>query len=286
MAWILLIIVLLFLAIFLAFSNMAKLPALKSSMMTKSNTKKSKSALLNKIAEKIAPLLPMGEIRKVQLGKTLKSAGLTISPQEYTARYWVRTAIFIVATIILLLIWWPFALISALFGLYIYINRKNEAARISGRRGKEAEKELLRFVSYVASRVKTTHNMLEIMTDYNANYDTVLTKELAVTIADMKTGNQEQAIMNLQGRISSPLMNELCRGIISAMRGDDVTVYFDNFTQKLMQLWNQRLKQEALKKEPKISRMTYVLLGCAFLSTFVVLAAVLFKSVSMIAGVA
>ena len=91
--------------------------------------------------------------------------------------------------------------------------------------------------------------------------------------------------MNLQDRINSPLMTELCRGLISAMRGDDVVLYFETFTQKLMTLWNQRLKEEALKKEPKVNRMSYVLLACGFLSVFVVLGAVAIKAVSMIQGV-
>jgi hypothetical protein len=254
-------------------------------MLTKNKTKKSKSNYLNNIAKHIAPIIPLTEIGKIRLQKTLISIRLDISPQEYTARYIVRTSIFIILTIILIFIFWPLAIITGLLVIYVFINRKNEATRLSRKYTNQAEKELPRFVSYVASRVSTTNNVLEIITDYKINYDTVLTKELAITISDMKTGNQEQALMNLQNRINSPLMTELCRGLISAIRGDDVTTYFNNFTEKLSILWNQRLKQEVLKKEPKISRMTYVLLGSAFLSTFVVLAAVLMRSLSTISGV-
>lgn len=40
-------------------------------------------------------------------------------------------------------------------------------------------------------------------------------------IADMKTGNYENALIHFETRIGSPMLSDVIRGLIGVLRGDD-----------------------------------------------------------------
>ena len=50
--------------------------------------------------------------------------------------------------------------------------------------------------------------------------------ELDQTIADMKTGNYENALIHFETRIGSPMLSDVIRGLIGVLRGDDQRMYF------------------------------------------------------------
>ena len=60
---------------------------------------------------------------------------------------------------------------------------------------------------------------------YAPNAGPKLKHELEITAADIRSGNQEVAITRLEARVGSPLMSDVCRGLISLSRGDVNTVF-------------------------------------------------------------
>lgn len=235
------------------------------------HSKKRRESILDLLAKKIAPKMPLGSLKETELNRKLSSAGMDLSPREYIARTFVHTAVWIIVALLLL----PFSKIAALLftiiACIIFFTRKNEIRKKETSRIRAIEHEIPAFVSYVTGRIRSDHNILDIIDTYKSNYDNDLTKELSITAADMRTGNQEVAIQRLLGRVNSPLMIDLGRGILSAMRGDDVYDYFQTLNRKLSNLWAQRLRTEALQKEPKVSRMSYILFGIALVTIFAVL---------------
>lgn len=174
------------------------------------------------------------------------------------------------------------AIIPVTFAGYFFYIRYTEAGKKSDKRRLEIEKELPRFVSYMSNSLRSSRNVLDLIDTYKANYDSPLTEELSMTAADMRTGNQERALQHLQVRINSGLLDELVRGLLSSLHGDDMTAYFDNLSYKLTSVWQQRLKEQALKKEPKITRMSYLLFICAIISIFVILGVMVKSSGSLL----
>lgn len=236
------------------------------------HSKKRRESILDLLAKKIAPKMPLGSLKETELNRKLSAAGMDLSPREYISRTLVHTAIWIIVALLLL----PFSKIAALLfagiACIIFFIKKNEIRKKGTSRMRAIEHEIPAFVSYVTGRIRgDDHNILDIIDTYKSNYDNDLTKELSITAADMRTGNQEVAIQRLLGRVNSPLMIDLGRGILSAMRGDDVYDYFQTLNRKLSNLWAQRLRTEALQKEPKVSRMSYILFGIALVTIFAVL---------------
>ncbi len=270
--------------IYCLFAIRFSLPKWNASYRIEKSSKTKRVHPLDALAKRIAPCVPVGRLRRIELEKQLKAAGIFETPKEYTAVVWVRLAVWILLAAVCWRLCKPLVLFPAVLGLLSYRKHSRRAIREVKRRAKEVEREIPKFVSYLCGRVHQKCDFITLLDLYIANYDNALTTELQITAADMRTGNQERAITRLQGRIASPLMTELCRGILAAMRGDDVGGYFETLNQKLMTLWGQRLRREALKKQPKINRMSYLLLAAAFVTTFVMLGAVFVQALLMIGG--
>lgn len=247
-----------------------KLPRWRDNIY-KQKSKRKKSGFLQNASKYIAPHLPLNRIKEAEIQKQLQAANLSETPKEYLAQLWLSSGIFVVLAIVIALIQPLLSLIPLIIALFVYLKKKEQLETKVKKRTQEIEKSLPRFVSYASNRLRTEHNMITIIDDFNVNDSGALSEELAITVADMRTGNQEQAIERLQERINSPIITELCRGMLSAMRGEDVAVYFANLNKKLITLWGQRLRLELLKKEPKISKMSMLLVGCSLISTVVVL---------------
>lgn len=93
---------------------------------------------------------------------------------------------------------------------------------------------------------------------YTQNYDTFLSREIEKTVADMRTGSQEIALQRFELRMRSSNLSLLIRGILASMRGEDMTIYFDELVYKMASIRKQRLTQKALKIKPKISNLANI----------------------------
>ena len=91
------------------------------------------------------------------------------------------------------------------------------------------------------------------------------------TIADMKTGNYENALLNMESRINSPLMSDVIRGLIGVLRGDDQRVYFKMLTFDMRQMEQNNLKKEAMKRPQAMQKYCMFMMMCILLIYGVVL---------------
>lgn len=267
-------------------ATLLRLPSFKSSSAFKKSVKKrhTLSAFMDTVTHSAAKSIHMNQLRRSELQKSLVAAGILKTPEEYLAGAVVPALLFLLLAIPVYFLNPVLALIPVAFAGYFFYTRYTEAGKKSNQRRLAIEKELPRFVSYMANSLRSSRNVLDLIDNYKANYDSPLTEELSITAADMRTGNQERALQHLQVRIHSELLDELVRGLLSSLRGDDMTAYFNNLSYKLTSVWQQRLKEQALKKEPKITRMSYLLFACAIVSIFVILG-VMVKSSGSLLGV-
>ncbi len=282
-----LVFILLTIILYCIFANVLRLPSFKANRaFKKKNAHKQHtfSTMLDVFSKSATKHIPMSILKQAELKKVLQAANIEVTPKEYLAAAIVHSLLFLLFAIPLFFINHLIALIPAAFTCYIFYSRYHSAFKAGDKRKIDIEKELPRFVAYMAHTLKSSHNLINMIDTYKANYHSALTDELAFTVADMRTGNQERALQHLEARINSPLMGELVRGLLSASRGEDMTAYFDNLSYKLTEVGQQRLKEQALKKEPKIARMSYLLFGVAMVSIFVILIISVQSAFSMMGG--
>ena len=139
---------------------------------------------------------------------------------------------------------------------------------------------------------KSEHNSLNIRyifeqnqgLSYARNAGPELKHELDITAADMRSGNNEVAITRLEARVGSPLMSDVCRGLISIDRGDVNTVYWKSLSMKFADIQRQQLKLEAEKIPKKVKKLSMCLLFCFMLIYVVVILAQIISSVGVLFG--
>ena len=90
-------------------------------------------------------------------------------------------------------------------------------------------------------------------------------RELEITIADMASGNEENALTRMESRIGSSMLSDVVRGLISVKRGDNGIMYFQMLSMTFKQLELQKLKLEAMKQPGKMRKYSFMLLGCFLL---------------------
>ena len=223
---------------------------------------KNSDAVLLELAEKLAKVLPMDEYRKRKLATTLRSAEIPLTPEVYLASAYVKAGLVLSGLIPCLLI---VPLLSPVFlvaGIGVYFSESGKAEKQVKKRREEIEFELPRFVATVTQELMASRDILSMLETYQKNAGPALKNELAITTADMRTGNYEAALTRLEGRVSSAMLSDVVRGLIGCIRGDDGVAFFRMLSHDMKQLEVQRLKKLALERPPKIRKYSFLLLAC------------------------
>ena len=149
----------------------------------------------------------------------------------------------------------------------VYFNETGKPDKLIQARREEIEYELPRFVATITQELMASRDVLNMLESYQRNAGKAMKRELAITIADMRTGNFEAALTRFESRISSAMLSDVVRGLIGVIRGDDGVVYFRMLSHDMKQIEIQRLKHLAMERPPKIRKYSYsfMLLGCMLL---------------------
>lgn len=159
----------------------------------------------------------------------------------------------------------------ALVILAILMYFKEQQALDEGLKEKreEIELELPRFVSIIAKNIRRNKDVLGILDRYQETAGRHLKSELKITIADMKSGNEETALRRLENRINSSSLSDIVRGLIAVLQGNNTESYWENLEIRLGEAARQALEAQALKIPGKIKKLTVALVLC-FVGTYIV----------------
>ena len=149
---------------------------------------------------------------------------------------------------------------------------------------RQIEFDLPRLVYAISQEIQMTHDVISILERHKDNFSPYLNEEIAITIADMRTGNYEAAITRFEGRIGSTNLSEVCRGFIQMIRGDDTSVYWETLSVRFEELQRQHLRSIALKIPPKVHRLSFFLMMCMMLLYVVVLGWELISNMGILFG--
>jgi Flp pilus assembly protein TadB len=222
-------------------------------------------AFIMELAEKLAKILPMDEYKRRKLTATLKSAEINMTAEVYVAQAMVKAGLIFLGIIPCLLIVPILSPAFIIIGIGVYFTESGKAEKLITARRNEIEYELPRFVATLVQELKASRDVLSILENYQKNAGQALKNELAITVADMRTGNFEGALTRFEARVSSAMLSDVVRGLIGVLRGDDGVVFFQMLGHDLKQLELQRLKRLAMECPPKIRKFSFLLLGCMLL---------------------
>lgn len=226
---------------------------------------------LTKVAERLSPLLRLDPIKKSKLALTLTIAGIPLSPECYTMKAFLSAGLTAFLGI-------PFFLFMPLMGFLIlglavmmWFSTYYKASDMVKKRKKVIEMELPRFSVSIQQGLSTDRDVLKLLISYRRIAGPNLGQELDTTIADMKTGNYENALLHLQNRVGSTMLSDIIRGLIGTLRGDDQQMYFKMLVFDMRQIEQNNLKKEAQKRPKQMQKYSMMMLFCILLIYVVVL---------------
>jgi CHASE3 domain sensor protein len=226
---------------------------------------------ITKIAEKLSPILKMDPIKRSKLKAALHIAGMNLTPESYTMKALLMTLLTLLAGLFLLLLI-PMAGF-AIMGLSVlmWFSSYHQVFDIVKKRKKLIEAELPRFAVSIQQSLSTDRDVLKLLISYRRIAGPHLGQELDTTIADMKTGNYENALLRLQNKVGSTMLSDIVRGLIGTLRGDDQQMYFKMLVFDMRQIEQNNLKKEAAKRPKQMQKYSMMMLFCILLIYVVVL---------------
>ena len=274
--------------LFMILADCFRIPYMRTSKAVKNLAKQQKEKTssidvwLSSLASFIAKRLKLNEFKKARLEADLRTARMNISPEMFIANAVVKSFIIAVLAIPVLFIFPILSPIILFLSFVLYkMNMKSIEKRIRRKR-EQIEYELPRLVFKIEKTLTHSKDALYIIESFAKNAGAELKHELDITAADMRSGNQEIAITRLEGRVGSPLMSDVCRGLISISRGDVNTVYWNSLSLKFADIQRQQLRLEAQKIPKKVKRLSMCLLFCFMLIYIVVILAQIMSSVGVL----
>ncbi len=274
--------------LFFIAADILKLPrlsaekALLSAGKKDSKPFKSLDALFLGWAIKLAKFIPMDEYKRARLTRMLNAAGMDMTPEVYTAYTIVKPCAMLLLVIPCLIIFPLLALVVVVLAILVYFKESRKADEKVAERRDTIEAELPRFVATIEQELASSRDVLTILENYKRHAGAEFASELDVLTADMRSSSYEAALVRFEGRIASPMLSDITRGLLSVLRGDDGRLYFQMLSHDLKQQELQWLKAKAAKIPPKIRVFSFIMLACFMLTYIVVLAMVILDSMALL----
>lgn len=234
--------------------------------------------LMRELSGRLAGKLRLNNYRRAQLEADLRTGDMTQTPEQFVAENIVRAGMVAVLAV-------PVAFVSKFFSvllliaavLFYRLGSMTLRKKIGARRAR-IELELPRFVANIEKTLPHSRDVLAMLESYRAGAGEEFGRELDITVADMRSGNDEAVLTRLEARVGSSALSDVVRGLIGILHGEDNGVYWANLSLKFSEAGRQNLREQAGKIPKRVRRLSLVLLGCFFLIYIVVIGEVLLNS--------
>ncbi len=250
-------------ALYVILAILFKLPSFKVSFniakhVKASEVKKNPFEFLATLSKPLSKYVTLSLSKQLKLEGLLTSSGSAETPNQYVARL-IFTFTFICIFAVPLSFISPWLILIPLVAAIITVVIIDSEMKDKSQKVQELiEDEVPRFIESFSHSIRTNRNVINIFDTYTLNYDTYFSNELKKTVADMRTGSQEIALQRFELRMNNSMLSQLVRGILATMRGEDMTIHFDELVHKMSAMRKQRLTAQALKIKPKISALSLI----------------------------
>jgi flagellar protein FlaJ len=211
--------------------------------------------ITNRFSHKILPLVSIDDPAKYNhLNDALKNLNSNDSPELYQAKA-ISKACILAAPIGMIAIPISVFIGAALTGIVFAMGYKSEMKRVNKQlheRRQKIERELPQLSSTISQSLMSTKDVASILSSYRKVCAPVLAEEIQHTLNDMVTGNPERALKALEGRINSPQLSQITRGLISVLHGEEQSIYFQVLSSEFRKAQDEEVTRELEKRPAKL----------------------------------
>lgn len=247
----------------------AKLPTKKSEKVleTVSNLdKEEEQTTINKILggfskKVILNFVELGDSTKYKLQTALSYFHYNVTPEQHYSDA-LSAGICVALLSACLGILNPiFIVVGMVFGVLIFKNELDAPVKRLNSVRQNIDYDSAIFCKFVADALKEgNRNVIDILTSCKESVSTDFKLELEHTLTDMKTGNQEEALIEMGKRLNISSMTQIVVGLLGVLRGDNQTSYFEMLYEKFYKEELARIKKKNSVKVNAISKVTMLLI--------------------------
>lgn len=234
--------------------------------------------LMRELSGRLAGRLRLNDYRRAQLEADLRTGDMPQTPEQFVAENIVRAGMVAVLAIPVVFVSKFLAVLLLVAAVLFYRLGSMTLRKKIGARRARIELELPRFVANIEKTLPHSRDVLAMLESYRTGAGEEFGRELDITVADMRSGNDEAALTRLEARVGSSALSDVVRGLIGILHGEDNGVYWANLSLKFSEAGRQNLREQAGKVPKRVRRLSLVLLGCFFLIYIVVIGEVLLNS--------
>ena len=276
--------------LFLIFADYFRVPFFRTSKAINNlgkRQRKKTSTLdiwLGDLAMWLSKRLRLNEFKRMQLEIDLRSGGVNLSPEMHIANSLVKATLIGMLAIPVFFIFPLLTPVVVALAVLMYFKASRGVADKIKEKRRRIEYELPRFVSHIEKTLKHNRDVLYILDAYQPSAGEDLKNEIAITGADMRSGNYEAALTRFEARVGSSMLSDVTRGLIGILRGDETEIYWAGLAVKFSDYQRQLLKQQAQKAPKKVKRLSMCLLFCFILIYIVVIGVEIVNSIGILFG--
>lgn len=221
---------------------------------------------VSRLAARLQPHMDLDPIKRMRLEESLRNLGHPESPEAFQAAALAR-AMLLAAAFVWLVFINPLLglLVMGATGFSLYTQQEKKLRQELDVRRQRIERELPQFASTIRQSLNSTHDVVGILQTYQKVCGPVLRAEIGHTLNDMVTGNPERALKALEGRVASPKLGQLTRGLVAVLRGDDQRLYFDMLAAEYRKSQNEEIAKALLKRPDEVNLYLGLLFVCIVL---------------------
>ena len=214
--------------------------------------------LFQKAVGTLSRLVYLDELTRNDLERRLHRAGMTLTPEEYSARKYCYFVLCGLGTAFcaLLKFWLGLALCVLLLIYSLMRHREALTKRIKAR-DEAIQLEMPRFVRTVCRSLKSSRDIYAALSSYYTVAGPALKEEIYILLTQMRNGNVAVALQEFQRRIGTDAAFRFSSTLQELDRGVDQTSALEYLANDMAQ--SARLAiQKKLSTRPGQMRMTYL----------------------------
>lgn len=236
------------------------------------------------LTHKIAKQIKLPENFRNKLNEQIIAADINSTPELYISNLIYKSLTYVIFGIILFPINGMITIILIVFAISTIIKGYKNLDNEIKERTEKIEKELPKFLDFMTNSFKFNKNVKQALESYEKIAGDNFKPNIAITIADMTTGNYEIALKRLDTRVNSYNFSKVIRAIIQVVKGEENTQYLTNLYRESSSEEYERLKREADNKIDKVYKYSKALLFCMIVIVFTLMGMMIYKNFKGISG--
>lgn len=240
-----------------------------------------KLALRRRLVESAARAVRINPKTADDLKEKLQRIDSGMTPQEYIAEGLLKAVPMLGISALLFINGSPFLGLYAI--LLAYLFHRQHMKRLT----KKAQKvdrlildDLPEFMSYVTNSLKTDKNVGPIIENYLSAANPALKRELLKLLADLKTGNIDEALLNFDIRLNVPHLSNFISAIRATLEGEMQSSALDAITIDMEFYEYETAKRYAAEKPGKMGVATIAVVVSMIIFILVILFCALYTGLN------